>query len=205
MYLQRLWGQHHAWFLQRPHEMLVVIHCYFYLFIYLVVPSLSCWHRKSLILRRRRWHPTPALLLGKSHGRRSLVGCSPWGCWESDMTEWLHFHFSLSCIGEGHGNPLRCSCLENPGDGAAWWAAVYGVTQSRTRLKRLSSSILYTMIFIFSPYVRVYSFRYLMNKVLDKFLESGNHASSPRNLQIEVAILGCRRSIHAIRYTECPL
>ena len=56
------------------------------------------------------------------------------------MTEQLHFHFSLSCIGEGNGNPLQCSCLENPRDGGAWWAAVYGVTQSRTRLKRLSSS-----------------------------------------------------------------
>ena len=56
------------------------------------------------------------------------------------MTEWLHFHFSLSCIEEGKGNPLQCSCLENPRDGGAWWAAVYGVAQSRTRLKRLSSS-----------------------------------------------------------------
>ena len=57
-----------------------------------------------------------------------------------DTTELLHFHFSLSCIGEGNGNPLPCSCLENPRDGEAWWAAVYGVAQSRTRLKRLSSS-----------------------------------------------------------------
>ena len=56
------------------------------------------------------------------------------------MTERLHFHFSLSCIGEGNGNPLRCSCLENPRDGGAWWAAVSGVAQSQTRLKRLSSS-----------------------------------------------------------------
>jgi len=70
----------------------------------------------------------------------SLVGCSPWGGKESDMTEQLHFHFSLSCIGEGNGNPLQCSCLENPRDGEVWWAAVYGVTQSRTRLMRLSSS-----------------------------------------------------------------
>ena len=62
------------------------------------------------------------------------------GSLESDMTEQLHFHFSLSCIGEGNGNPLQCSCLENPGDKEAWWAAVCGVTQSRTRLKRLSSS-----------------------------------------------------------------
>ena len=57
-----------------------------------------------------------------------------------DATERLHFHFSLSCIGEGNGNPLQCSCLENPRDGGAWWAAVYGVSQSRTRLKWLSSS-----------------------------------------------------------------
>ena len=90
--------------------------------------------------RRRQWHPTPALLPGKPHGRRSLVGCSPWGREESDTTERLHFHFSLSCTGEGHGNPLQCSCLDNPRDGGAWWAAVYGVAQSRTRLKRFSSS-----------------------------------------------------------------
>ena len=56
------------------------------------------------------------------------------------MTERLHFHFSLSCIGEGNGNPLQCSCLENPRDGGAWWAAISGVAQSRTRLKRLSKS-----------------------------------------------------------------
>ena len=89
---------------------------------------------------RRQWHPTSVLLPGKSHGRRSLVGCSPWGHEESDTTERLHFHFSLSCIGEGNGNPLQCSCLENPRDGGAWWAAVYGVAQSWTRLKQLSSS-----------------------------------------------------------------
>ena len=59
---------------------------------------------------------------------------------ESDTTERLHFHFSLSCIGEGNGSPLQCSCLENPRDGGAWWAAVYGVAQSRTQLKRLSNS-----------------------------------------------------------------
>ena len=92
-------------------------------------------------LRRRHWHPTPVLLPGKPHGWRSLVGCSPWDCKESDTTERLHFHFSLSCIGEGNSNPLQCSCLENPRGRGAWWAAVYGVSQSRTRLKRLSSSI----------------------------------------------------------------
>ena len=89
---------------------------------------------------RRQWHPTPVLLPGKSYGWRSLVGCSPWGCEESDMTEQLPFHFSLSCIGEGNGNPLQCSCLENPRDGGALWAAVCGVAQSRTWLKQLSSS-----------------------------------------------------------------
>ena len=93
-----------------------------------------------LLPRRRQWHPTPVLLPGKSHGQRSLVGCSPWGRKESDSTERLHFHVLLSCIGEGNGNPLQCSCLENPRDGGAWWAANYGVTQSRTQLTRLSSS-----------------------------------------------------------------
>ena len=91
-------------------------------------------------VRRRQWQPTPVLLPGKSLGRRSLVGCSQWSLEESDTTERLHFHFSLSCIGEGNGNPFQCSCLENPRDSGAWWAAVYGVTQSRTQLKQLSSS-----------------------------------------------------------------
>ena len=89
---------------------------------------------------RRQWQPTPVFLPGKSHGQRSLVGCSPWRHKELDTTERLCFHFSLSCIGEGNGNPLQCSCLENPRDGGAWWAAIYGVTESRTRLKQLSSS-----------------------------------------------------------------
>ena len=62
------------------------------------------------------------------------------GVTKLDRTEWLHFHFSLSYLGEGNGNPLQCSCLENPRDGGAWWAAIYGVAQSRTRLKQLSSS-----------------------------------------------------------------
>ena len=98
--------------------------------------SYVCIH----INQRRQWQPPPVLLPGKSHGWKSLPGCSPWGREESDKAERLHFHFSLSCIGRGNGNPLKCSCLENPRDGGAWWAAVYGVTQSWTRLKRLSSS-----------------------------------------------------------------
>ena len=81
----------------------------------------AIWAQDHLNSWRRQWQPTPVLL-------------------ESDTTERLHFHFSLSCIGEGNGNPLQCSCLENPRDGGAWWAAVYGVAQSLTRLKRLSSS-----------------------------------------------------------------
>ena len=99
-------------------------------------------HRVTQSQTQLKWlrHLTPVLLPGKSHGRRSLVGCRPWGRWGSDTTERLHFHFSLSRIGEGNGNPLQCSCLEIPRDGAAWWAAVYGVAQSQTRLKWLSSS-----------------------------------------------------------------
>ena len=104
--------------------------------------SLSDGWLVNIFSWRRQWHPTPVLLPGKSHGRRSLESCSPWGRWGSNMTERLHFHFSLSCIGERNGNPLQCSCLENPRDGEAWWAAVYGVTQSRTRLKWLSKYFL---------------------------------------------------------------
>ena len=137
-------------------------------------------HGSHKVKQRRQWHPTPVLLPGKSHGWRSLVGCSPWGRQESDTTEqlhflfftfmhwrrkwqptpvflpgesqgqgslvgcclWdhteldtterLHFHFSLSCTGEGNGNPLQYSCLENPRDRGAWWAAVFGITQSQT-------------------------------------------------------------------------
>ena len=101
--------------------------------------GLHCW--------RRQWHPSPVLLPGNSHGRGSLVGCSPWVCWKIDTTEQLHFPFSLSCIG--------CSCLENPRDGGAWWAAIYGLAQSWTWLKQLSSS---------SSSIRV-------SEVIDIFLE----------------------------------
>ena len=92
---------------------------------------------------RRKWQPTPVFLPGESQGRGSQVGCLLWGHTKSDTTEWLHFHFSLSCIAEGNGNPLQCSCLENPRDRGAWWAAVSGVAQSQTRLKWLSSSSMY--------------------------------------------------------------
>ena len=94
----------------------------------------------------RQWQPTPVLLPGKSHGWTSLVSYSPWGREESDTTEWLPFQFSLSHIGEENGNPLQCSCLENSRDGGAWWAADYGVAQSRTRLKWLSSYNIYVYL-----------------------------------------------------------
>ena len=84
--------------------------------------------------------PTLCDPIGVGDGHGSPASCRPRGPKESDTTEQLHLHFSLSCIGEGNGNPLQCSCLENPRDGGAWWAAVYGVTQSRTQLKWLSSS-----------------------------------------------------------------
>ena len=109
---------------------------YIYIVVYIVITFI---YVIGYIYWRRQWHPTPVLVPGKSRGRRSLVGCSPWGREELDTTERLPFHFSLSCFGEGNGNPLQCCCLENPRDGGAWWAAVYGVAQSRTRLKRLSS------------------------------------------------------------------
>ena len=114
--------------------------------VWVALPSLCCssFTKPERLVsstwdRRRQRHPTPVLLPGESQGRRSLVGCSPWGSEQSDMTERLPFDFSLLCIGVGNGNPLQCSCLENPRDGGAWWAAVYGVAQSWTRLKRLSS------------------------------------------------------------------
>ena len=111
-----------------PFELAILLH------------SVAVFAQVSNIYQRRQWHPTPVLLPGKPHGWRSLVGYSPWGRTESDTTERLYFQFSLSCIGEGNGNPLQCSCLENPRDWGAWWAAVYGVAQSWTGLKRLSSS-----------------------------------------------------------------
>ena len=84
--------------------------------------------------------PHSSTLAWKIPSMEEPGGLQFWGREESDTTQRLHFHLSLSCIGEGNGNPLQCSCLENPRDRGAWWAAVYGVTQSRTRLKCLSSS-----------------------------------------------------------------
>ena len=96
--------------------------------------------------------PHSSTLAWKIHGQRNLVGCSPWGHKELDTTEQLHFDFSLSCIGEGNGTPLQYSCLENPRDGGAWWAAIYGVTQSQTPLKQLSSSNAFLPLRFFTFY-----------------------------------------------------
>ena len=102
----------------------------------------STWMKQILLFGEVLRHPTPVFLPGKSHGWRSLVGCSPWGCEESDTTQRLHFHFSLSCIGEGNGNSLQCSCLENPRDGGAWWAArLWGRTESDMTWRDLAAAV----------------------------------------------------------------
>ena len=104
----------------------------FFFFFFFFARAFSNCSQLGILFRRRQWQATPVLLPRKSHGWRSLVGHSPWGRYESDTTERLHVHFSLSHNGEGNGNPLQCSCLENPRDGRAWWAAIYGVAQSQT-------------------------------------------------------------------------
>ena len=98
-----------------------------------------CFLICCLGLSEKAMAPHSSTLAWKIPWTEEPGGLQSVGSLELDTTERLHFHFSLSCIGEGNGNPLQCSCLENPRDGGAWWAAVYGVTQSRTRLKRHSS------------------------------------------------------------------
>ena len=104
-----------------------LLHMYMYLCMYVYISEKAMAPHSSTLAWKIPWTEEP--------GRLQSMGSL-----ESDTTEQLHFHFSLSCIGEGNGNPLQCSCLENPRDGEAWWAAVSGVAQSRTRLKQLSSS-----------------------------------------------------------------
>ena len=126
--------------------------------VYHIAPhSMFMLYILQRIYRRRQWQPTPVLLPGKSHGQRSLGDYSPWGPEELNTTEQLHFHFSLSCTGEGNGNPLQCSCLENPRDRGAWWAVVYGVAQNWTRLTRLSSSSRgYIQFLVMYLYILIY-------------------------------------------------
>ena len=159
-------------------------------FIFLILRNflgeISCLYFCVYCLWRRQWKPTPVLLPGKSHGWRSLVGCSPWGHKESDKTEWLHFHFSLSCIGGENGNPLQCSCLENPRDRGAWWAAVYGFSQSRTQLKPLSSSsssVLSSLLYTYSSVKQ--SFEFLGLSKAEKILK---HEKKPRQVSVTLLI-----------------
>ena len=108
---------------------------------------LRVWHNWATSLSlftfmhgKRKWQPTPVFLPTESQGWRSLVGCHLWGCTESDTTERLHLYFSLSRIGEGNGNPLQCSCLQNPRDGGALVGRCLWGRTGWTQLKRLSSS-----------------------------------------------------------------
>ena len=166
MWFQRLKNNIFSWNIKevlKYHQYFMIISFYYFFmispFIMLENFYFNFFVTKNFVINlsstytwRRQWKPTPVLLPGKSHGRRSLVGCSPWGHEDSDTTEWLHFHFSPSCIGEGNGNSLQCSCLENPRDREAWWAAVYGVAQSRTRLKWLSSGSSHKYWFASDPW-----------------------------------------------------
>ena len=124
----RCWVIHREKQLTTSQDNLIHSHGFNY---YLYAAAAAAAAAKSLQSQRRQWQPTPVILPGKSHGWRSLIGCSPRVA-RVDTTERLHFHFSLSCIGEGNDNPLQRSCLENPRDGGAWWAAVYGVAESDT-------------------------------------------------------------------------
>ena len=122
--------------------------------------------------------------------QKSLEGCSPWGRWGLDTTEQLHFHFSLSCIGEGNGILLQCSCLENPRDGGAWWAAIYGVTQSWTQLKWLSSSS--SIIIYFFPAILWYNWHatlcyfkvYKYVGLIYSILQNDNHCNLPSTVSL---------------------
>ena len=137
-----MWNDHLNFFASLPFLSKAIVFSTFSFSFWSLNPYLQSYSDCcTLDSQRKQWQATPVLLPRKSHGQRSLVGCNPWGREESDTTERLHFHFSLSHTGEGNGSPLQCSsCLENPRDEEAWWTAVYGVAQSRTQLKRLSSN-----------------------------------------------------------------
>ena len=123
--------------------------------------------------------PHSSTLAWKIPWTKEPGGLQSMGSLESDTSERLHFHFSLSCIGEGNGNPLQCSCLENPRDGGAWWAAFYGVTQSRTRLKRFNSSSSKVMLEASSNFRKMT----LNNEQLRHFLAVDQWYSKPTNLE----------------------
>ena len=120
-----------------------------------IIPLRICSQLICYVLKQcseKAMAPPSSTLAGKIPWTEEPGGYSPWGRWESDVTERLHFHFSLSCIGEGNGNPLQCSCLENPRDGGAWWAAICGVAQSRTRLKWLTVQTVLLIRFTHIPF-----------------------------------------------------
>ena len=132
-----------------------------YLYLLVLVAEKAMAPHSSTLAWKIPWTEEP----GRLH---------PWGCWGSDTTEQLHFHFSLSCIREGNSNSLQCSCLENPRDGRAWWAAIYGVAQSQTQLKWLSSSIYihtHTFFFIFFS-IMVYHWIFSSSTILTVFWSS---------------------------------
>ena len=112
------------WLISKVLKKLILIVCVF--------TSIVMAFYEGVGFQRRQWQPTPVLLPGKSHGRRNLVGYSPWGREESDSTERLHFHFSLSCTGEENGNTLQYCCLENPRDGSLVGCHLWGRTESDT-------------------------------------------------------------------------
>ena len=126
--------------------------------------TLSTFNMLCSPSRRRRWHPTPVLLSGKSHGQRSLAGLQSMESrrvghdWATSLSLFTFLHWRRN------GNPLQCSCLENPRERGAWWAAVYGVAQSRTRLKRLSSSSSSALLLIL--YASIYYSRLFINKFI---------------------------------------
>ena len=114
--------------------------------------GLRVWGLLTVVLISFKCSRICIIILLQVNGRLQSMGSL-----ESDTTERLHFHFSLSCIGEGNGNPLQCSCLENPRDRGAYWAAIYGVAQSRTRLELLSSSSSNTVEHHFFPTWNLFS------------------------------------------------
>ena len=130
--------------------------------------------------QRKQWQPTPVLLPGKSHGRKSLVGCSPWSREESETTERLHFHFSLSCVGEGNGNPHQCFCLENPREGGAWWAAVHGVTQSGHGFSDLADA----SFLFFCSFALLYAFEVVASWRLYGLISGGKDFHRTTKLEI---------------------
>ena len=123
-----MWNDHLNFFASLPFLSKAIVFSTFSFSFWSLNPYLQSYLDCCILdSQRKQWQATPVLLPRKSHGQRSLVGCNPWGCEESDTTERLDFHFSLSCIGEGNGTPLQYSCLENPMDGGAWRARVQGV------------------------------------------------------------------------------